>query len=326
MLPILAAVLAFITIGGLGWVLVGGDDSGTQAVKRAQAIGSARKSQASARKAAAAANTPEARRKQIMTQLQEAEKQGRKARMTLTSRLAAAGLSISQRTFYILSAVLGVVALLVAVVAGLNIFVALGAALVAGLGLPRWVVGFLGKKRMKKFSLEFPNAVDVIVRGIKSGLPVHECFKIIARESPAPLGPEFQKLVEGLGVGMTLEQSLDRMYGRMPTSELRFFTIVIAIQQKTGGNLAEALGNLSTVLRSRRLMAEKIKALSSEAIASAGIIGSLPPVVMALVSLTAPAYMGLLFTDMRGQVMLLIAALWMSFGVFAMKKMINFKF
>ena len=326
MLPILAAVLAFITIGGLGWVLVGGDDSGTQAVKRAQAIGSARKSQASARKAAAAANTPEARRKQIMTQLQEAEKQGRKARMTLTSRLAAAGLSISQRTFYILSAVLGVVALLVAVVAGLNIFVALGAALVAGLGLPRWVLGFLGKKRMKKFSLEFPKAVDVIVRGIKSGLPVHECFKIIARESPAPLGPEFQKLVEGLGVGMTLEQSLDRMYGRMPTSELRFFTIVIAIQQKTGGNLAEALGNLSTVLRSRRLMAEKIKALSSEAIASAGIIGSLPPVVMALVSLTAPAYMGLLFTDMRGQVMLLGAALWMSFGVFAMKKMINFKF
>ena len=326
MLPILAAVLAFITIGGLGWVLVGGDDSGTQAVKRAQAIGSARKSQASARKAAAAANTPEARRKQIMTQLQEAEKQGRKARMTLSSRLAAAGLSISQRTFYILSAVLGVVALLVAVVAGLNIFVALGAALVAGLGLPRWIVGFLGRKRMKKFSLEFPNAVDVIVRGIKSGLPVHECFKIIARESPAPLGPEFQKLVEGLGVGMTLEQSLDRMYGRMPTSELRFFTIVIAIQQKTGGNLAEALGNLSTVLRSRRLMAEKIKALSSEAIASAGIIGSLPPVVMALVSLTAPAYMGLLFTDMRGQVMLLGAALWMSFGIFAMKKMINFKF
>jgi tight adherence protein B len=326
MLPILAAVLAFITIGSIGWVLVGGDDSGSQAVKRAQAIGSAKTSQASARKAAAAANTPEARRKQIMTQLQEAEKQGRKARMTLSSRLAAAGLSISQRAFYILSAVLGVVALLVAVVAGLNIFVALGAALVAGLGLPRWIVGFLGKKRMKKFSLEFPNAVDVIVRGIKSGLPVHECFKIIARESPAPLGPEFQKLVEGLGVGMTLEQSLDRMYGRMPTSELRFFTIVIAIQQKTGGNLAEALGNLSTVLRSRRLMAEKIKALSSEAIASAGIIGSLPPVVMALVSLTAPAYMGLLFTDMRGQVMLLIAALWMSFGVFAMKKMINFKF
>ena len=145
MLPILAAVLAFITIGSIGWVLVGGDDSGSQAVKRAQAIGSATKSQASARKAAAAANTPEARRKQIMTQLQEAEKQGRKARMTLTSRLAAAGLSLSQRTFYILSAVLGVVALLVAVVAGLNIFVALGAALVAGLGLPRWIVGFLGR-------------------------------------------------------------------------------------------------------------------------------------------------------------------------------------
>lgn len=326
MLPILAAVLAFITIASVGWVLVGGDDSGAQAVKRAQAMGAGKKAaQATARKAAAA-NTPEARRKQIMLQLQEAEKQGRKARKTLSSRLAAAGLSIGQRTFYIVSAVLGVGALLVALVAGLHPVVALGAAIVFALGLPRWVVGFLGKKRMKKFSLEFPNAVDVIVRGIKSGLPVHECFKIIARESPAPLGPEFQKLVEGLGVGMTLEQALDKMYGRMPTSELRFFTIVIAIQQKTGGNLAEALGNLSTVLRSRRLMAEKIKALSSEAIASAGIIGSLPPVVMALVSLTAPAYMGLLFTDMRGQVMLLVAGVWMTFGVLAMKKMINFKF
>jgi len=326
MLPILAAILAFVTIGSIGWVLVGGDDSGAQAVKRAQALGTAKTAQQASARKAAAANTPEARRKQIVQQLQEAERQGRKARRTLPSQLAAAGLSISIRTFYIFSAILGVVALLAAVVAGLHILVAVGAAAVAALGLPRWFVGFLGKKRMKKFSLEFPNAVDVIVRGIKSGLPVHECFKIIARESPAPLGPEFQRLVEGLGVGMTLEQALDRMYGRMPTSELRFFTIVIAIQQKTGGNLAEALSNLSGVLRARRMMAEKIKALSSEAIASAGIIGSLPPVVMALVSLTAPAYMGLLFTDMRGQVMLLGAGLWMTFGVLAMKKMINFKF
>lgn len=325
MLPILAAVLAFITIGGLGWVFVGGDDSSAQAVKRAQSLGEPKKSAALARKAAAA-NTPEARRKQILVQLQDADRRERKARTTLASRLKQAGLSLSVTTFYIISAVVGLVTGLGALIVGLPILVVLGIALIVGLGLPRWVVGFLGKSRMKKFSLEFPNAVDVIVRGIKSGLPVHECFKIIARESPAPLGPEFQKLVEGLGVGLTLEQALEKMYGRMPTSELRFFTIVIAIQQKTGGNLAEALGNLSAVLRARRMMGEKIKALSSEALASAGIIASLPPAVMTMVMFTTPGYMMPLFTDFRGNFLLLIAAVLMSTGIFVMKRMISFKF
>ena len=325
MLPILAAVLAFITIGGLGWVFVGGDDSSAQAVKRAQSLGEPKKSAAIARKAAAA-NTPEARRKQILVQLQDADRRERKARTTLASRLKQAGLSLSVTTFYIISAVVGLVTGLGALIFGLPILVVIGIALIFGLGMPRWVVGFLGKSRMKKFSLEFPNAVDVIVRGIKSGLPVHECFKIIARESPAPLGPEFQTLVEGLGVGLTLEQALEKMYGRMPTSELRFFTIVIAIQQKTGGNLAEALGNLSAVLRARRMMGEKIKALSSEALASAGIIASLPPAVMTMVMFTTPSYMMPLFTDFRGNFMLLMAALLMATGIFVMKRMISFKF
>ncbi|QYC10115.1 type II secretion system F family protein [Brevundimonas nasdae] len=324
MLPILAAILAFITIGGLGWALVGGDDSSSQALKRAETI-TGKKSAASS-KTTAVANTPEARRKQIMTQLQEAERRERKARMSMSAKLAHAGLSLKVQTFYIICGVLGVVALMFSLLFGMNIVIALGISLIVSIGLPRWIIGFLAKKRMAKFSLEFPNAVDVIVRGIKSGLPVHECFKIIARESPAPLGPEFQRLVEGLGVGMTLEQSLERMYGRIPTPELRFFAIVIAIQQKTGGNLAEALGNLSSVLRARRMMGEKIKALSSEAIASAGIIGSLPPVVMLLVSITTPSYMGLLFTDPRGNFVLLIAVMLMSLGIFVMKRMISFKF
>ena len=324
MLPILAAVLAFITIGGLGWAFVGGGDSSQQAVKRAQTFGGAKQNNAAARKAAA--NTPEARRKQIMQQLQEAERLERKARVNLPAKLKQAGLTINVQTFWIISAVLGVVAFLLPLLFGLNILICLGVAVVFGLGLPRWVVGFLGKGRRKKFSSHFADAVDVIVRGIKSGLPVHDCFKIIARESPAPLGPEFQKLVEGMGVGLTLPQALDKMYERMPTPELKFFSIVIGIQQKTGGNLAEALSNLSTVLRARKMMGEKIKALSSEATASAGIIGSLPPAVMILVSLTTPAYMAKLFTDPRGQFMLLVAVVMMSFGVFVMKKMISFKF
>lgn len=325
MLPILAAVLAFITIGGLGWAFVGGGDSTATAVKRAQTFGGPKQNTAAARKAAAA-NTPEARRKQIMKQLQESERASRKARVSLAGKLKQAGLSTNLKTFWIISGVLGVVALLLALLFTGNILIAAGAGVIFGLGLPRWVVGFLGKRRMKKFSSHFADAVDVIVRGIKSGLPVHDCFKIIARESPAPLGPEFQMLVEGMGVGLTLQQALEKMYERMPTPELKFFTIVIGIQQKTGGNLAEALGNLSTVLRARKMMGEKIKALSSEATASAGIIGALPPAVMILVSITTPAYMAKLFTEPRGQFMLLIAVLMMSMGVFVMKRMISFKF
>lgn len=325
MLPILAAVLAFITIGGLGWVFVGGDDSSQAAVKRAQGFAVPRQNSAAARKAAAA-NTPEARRKQILLQLQESERRERKARLTMPAKLKQAGLSLSISLFWILSGVLGLIAALIMLILGLPFLLAFGAGVVAALGLPRWVVGFLGKRRRAKFSAAFADAVDVIVRGIKSGLPVHDCFKIIAKESPAPLGPEFQTLVEGLGVGLTLSQALDKMYERMPTPELKFFTIVIAIQQKTGGNLAEALNNLSVVLRARRMMGEKIKALSSEAVASAGIIGALPPAVMILVSLTTPAYMATLFTEPRGQFMLIVAVLLMALGIFVMKKMISFKF
>jgi len=324
MLPILAAFLAFITIGGVGWVLVSGDDGSGQAVKRAKAISAGRAETATKR--AAVVNTPEARRKQILLQLQEVDRRDRKARMTMSAKLKQADLAISLRTFIIVSVVLGLVGALVALLLGLNPVLSLGIGVVMGLGLPRWVVSMKGKKRMKKFSLAFPDAVDILVRGIKTGLPVHDCFKIIARESPQPLAAEFQQLVEGLGVGLTLSQALDKMFERMPVPELKFFAIVIAIQQKSGGNLAEALGNLTTVLRARRMMGEKIKAMSSEAIASAGIIGSLPPVVMMLVMVASPAYMMLLFTDMRGQVMLLGAALWMSCGVLMMKRMISFKF
>lgn len=325
MLELLAAVLAFITIGSVGWVLVGGDDSSAQAVKRAQTFGGPKVDNGRLRKQAAA-NTPEARRKQILDQLQDAEKAERKARMTLKARIRHAGLGMTVRTFWLLSGGLGLTALLLGLLFGLNILLGAGLAMIFGLGLPRWVLSFLAKRRMKKFSSLFADAVDVIVRGIKSGLPVHDCFKIIARESPAPLGPEFQRLVEGLGVGLTLSEALNKMYERMPTPELKFFAIVMAIQQKTGGNLAEALSNLSAVLRARRMMGEKIKALSSEATASAGIIGSLPPAVMILVTLTTPAYMMLLFTDPRGQFMLLIAVAMMSMGIFVMKKMISFKF
>jgi tight adherence protein B len=225
-----------------------------------------------------------------------------------------------------ISAALGLVFAALPLIMGANPLIGLALGLVMGFGLPRYVLGMMGKKRLKAFTEEFPNAMDVITRGIKSGLPVHDCLKIIGKESPDPLGAEFRRMMEQIGMGMTVEDALEKTYQRMPTSELRFFTIVLAIQQKTGGNLAEALGNLSIVLRARKLMREKIKALSSEAVASAMIIGVLPPGVLALVTVMTPSYMMVMYTDPRGQMMLAGGAVWMAIGGFIMKRMIAFKF
>ena len=324
MIWILTAVLGFLLIAGLGFAFVGnGNESSAKAIKRAQLVAGNR--QNGARIKVKAASDPGARRKQIIADLKDADRRQRKAKVSLSARLRQAGLGASVKTFWLISAGIGVFVFLATTVVGQNPLIGLAAAAGFGLGLPRWVLGFLAKKREKKFTAEFSNALDIIVRGIKSGLPVHDCLKIIARESPEPLGGEFRLLVENLGMGMSIEQALEKAYERMPTSELRFFTIVLNIQQKSGGNLAEALGGLSTVIRARKMMREKIKAMSGEATASAGIIGALPPGVMAMVTMTTPSYMLPLFTDDRGKMMLLGSALWMAMGVFVMKKMINFK-
>ncbi len=323
MIWILAAVLGFILIAGVGFAFVGGgDESATRAVKRAQIVAGAERGASRLKKAT---NDPGARRKQIMADLKEAERRSRKAKLSLGARLRQAGLSMSEKTFWMISAGVAVFVFLIVAAFSGNPLLGIGGALGAGLGVPRWVLGMLAKKREKKFTAEFSNALDIITRGIKSGLPVHDCLKIIGKESPDPLGSEFRLLVENLGMGMTIDQALEKAYERMPTTELRFFTIVLAIQQKAGGNLAEALGNLSTVIRARKMMREKIKALSGEAVASAGIIGCLPPGVAALVTMTTPSYMMPMFTDPRGQMLLMGGAVWMAIGVFVMRKMINFK-
>jgi tight adherence protein B len=207
-----------------------------------------------------------------------------------------------------------------------KILVSLGLGFAAGFGVPRWFLGMMIKGRQKKFIGQFADAIDVIVRGVKSGLPLNECLKMIAKESPQPLGAEFQVVVDAIQMGVPVDQALNRMYQRTPIQEVNFFNIVLAIQQKAGGNLSEALGNLSNVLRSRKLLREKIKALSSEAKASAMIIGSLPIVVIILVYFTTPAYIMTLFTTEIGNLVLLIAAGLMSIGIYIMRQMINFDF
>jgi Flp pilus assembly protein TadB len=207
-----------------------------------------------------------------------------------------------------------------------GVMTAIGLSFAAGFGLPRFVLNFLKKRREKKFLRALPDAVDVIVRGIKAGLPLFESIKVVAADAPEPLKTEFMSIIETQSIGMPLGEACGRLFERMPLPEVNFFGIVVAIQTKSGGNLSEALGNLSKVLRDRKKMAEKIQAMSMEAKASAGIIGALPPIVMLLVYLSTPDYISLLWTHPTGRLMLAGCAVWMSAGIFVMKKMINFDF
>jgi tight adherence protein B len=323
MLIVLIAILGFVTIAGLGFAFAGPTESAKTA-KRAQAIVSGGPREVR-QKAKAAASAPENRRKQILKTLKDQEKQQKKVTLTLAARIQQAGLTFTPRQFWIASGVLGAVVFVLLLLLNQKPWIALALGAVAALGLPRWLIGFLAKRRTKKFTEGFSDAIDIIVRGIKSGLPVHDCLKIIGQESTEPLAGEFRRLVEAIGMGVPIDQALEKMYQRMCTPELRFFSIVISIQQKTGGNLAEALGNLSAVLRARKMMREKIKALSSEAIASSFIIGSLPPGVVALITITAPAYMSVMFSDPRGHLMLMAGVIWMVLGIVVMRRMINFK-
>jgi tight adherence protein B len=323
MMPaILIAVLTLLAVGGLGFAFVGGGDKGR---KRVTAIAQTN-AKGAAVKGAADSNQQRRRNMQAMLKGLEAKKAEKKARPSVRRRIEMAGLRISVSTFWIASAVLGSVMGLVLFLAGQHLaFVAL-AVFVGGLGLPRWTLNFLKNRREKAFTREFAPAIEIIVRSVKSGLPVNEALKVVGDEIGEPVGNEFHSLVENLKVGISMEQGLKRMYERMPTAEVNFFGIVMTIQQKSGGNLSEALTNLAGVLRDRKRLHGKIKAMSSEAKASAAIIGSLPPGVLMIVYVTAPDYITLLFTTSIGNIMLMGCVAWMCIGVLVMKKMISFKF
>ena len=274
---------------------------------------------------------PNRRRKSVQETLREVEEREKvRARHgkapPLKLRMEQAGLAWSRRTFIIISAACGVVFYFAAVLLGLPRYAAIALAVAGLLGLPRWFVNFLRKRRFNKFLDEFANAMDVIVRGVKAGLPLNDCIKIIANEAAEPVKAEFRIISETQALGLTLADAVEKLPERIPLPEASFFAIVVGIQQRAGGNLAEALGNLSKVLRERRKMKGKIKAMSMEAKASAAIIGSLPVVVMSLVYMTSPAYIMLLFTTPVGNVILGFAAFWMTLGILVMRKMINFDF
>ena len=217
-------------------------------------------------------------------------------------------------------------------IAGL-IYLKSGSAPLAGLfgvmaafGLPNLVLSQLRMRRINKFVDLFPNALDIIVRGVKAGLPLGDTLRIIANESPEPIRSEFRKLVESQTLGLPLPEATEKLAERVPISETNFFAIVIGIQSKSGGNLSEAIGNLSRTLRERRKMKGKIKAMAMEAKASAVIIGLVPFVVTLMLYLSSPGYISLLWTTQHGRIVAAIACFWMSIGVVMMRKMINFDF
>jgi tight adherence protein B len=324
-MELLAAVLAFLAVGGIGFAFAGGGQPAT-ASKRVKAAVNASKP-VDRRKQAVdnAALKRKQTNQEALKELTLTEKQSRKRRLSVKGMLAQAGLSVTPTIYWILSGVLG----FALAFTGLMLQGWIGAAigLFVGLfGIPRWVLGFLVGGRQKKFGNQLADAIDVIVRGVKSGLPLGQCLRIIADESPEPLRTEFKMLVDAQAMGVPLDVSLQRMYDRMPLAEVNFFNIVLIIQQKTGGNLSESLGNLSAVLRSRKLMKEKVKALSAEAKASAMIIGALPLFVMGMVYFTRPQYISILFTDPVGNFILICCVVMMSTGIFVMQKMVNFKF
>jgi tight adherence protein B len=316
------AFLAATAIGGLAWVFLYPVLSGQKQAESRRA--SIAKSAPAARQADKSQRT---RREQVEGSLRDLEaRRLKEKKVPLGTRLTQAGLDWTPQKFMIVSAVMGAVFFAGAMMFGGGLLAAVGLGFAGGFGLPRWALGYLKRRREKKFMKALPDAVDVIVRGIKAGLPLFDSIKVVAADSPEPLRSEFLAIIETQAIGMPLGEACTRLYERMPLPEANFFGIVVAIQQKSGGNLAEALSNLSKVLRDRKKMAEKIQAMSMEAKASAGIIGSLPPIVMLLVYITTPQYMSVLWTHPTGQLMLVGCVIWMSMGIFVMKKMINFDF
>ena len=315
--------LVAVAIGGVAWVFIYPIISGERHAERRMA-NVARAEPMAARPTRGAQKT---RREQVEGTLKDIElRQRTTKRVPLAIRITQAGLSWSTRRFLLTAGALGIGAFLLVLPTGAGLLAAIGFAFAAGGGLPLWLLSFLKKRREARFLDVFPDAVDVIVRGIKAGLPLLDNFKVIAADAEEPVRSEFRTIIETQTVGLPLGEACLKLYERMPVAEANFFGIVISVHQRAGGNLSEALSNLSRVLRDRKRMKAKIQAMAMEAKASATIIGALPIAVMALVYFTSPQYIELLWTTSMGHVMLAGSVLWMATGILVMRKMINFNF
>ena len=329
---ILFVVLAAVSAGALAYgFLFSRVQNERQAERRFETVRSAETDRNVVRASRDRMAEATRRRKSVQDTLKDIEEKQKargqgKHKPPLKVQIRQAGLTMSIRKFYVVSAITGLGLFLLFVILGAPILVSLGAMIAGGLGLPRWFVTFMRARRVKAFLNEFPNALDVIVRAVKSGLPLNDAVRMIASESPEPVRSEFKRVVEHQQLGLSLPEAVLKMPETMPAAEASFFGIVIQIQSQAGGNLSEAIGNLSKVLRDRKKMKAKIQALSMEAKASAWIIGALPFIVAILVYLSSPGYIMPLFTTSTGHLILLVSGIWMSMGLLMMRKMMNFDF
>jgi tight adherence protein B len=314
---LLFALLLALAVGGLAFAFLGGDSF---AVRRQQAIAKPN------RKAQDAVGERAAKKKQIAESLAELDKKAKGRRADLQTRIEQAGLSIRKGPFLMMFAGLaGGVALLTLVKFGNPVIAGL-MAITIGFGMPNLVLARMRARRIKKFVDRLPEALDIIVRGVRAGLPVNDTLRIIANEAQEPVRSEFRRVIEQQALGVSIPDALAKMARRVPATETNFFAIVIEIQSKAGGNLSEAVANLSKTVRDRKKMRAKIGAMSMEALASAAIIGAVPFLVSGALYMTSPKYMGLLFSTSHGRIVTIIGLCWMAIGGAAMKKMINFDF
>ena len=315
----LLVLLIFLLIGSLGYAVVLRPK--LQLRRRLSSYGLV-----ALRSGGSSQSTVNPRQRRIQEKLEELEEKGnqKNRRQKIRAELLQAGLEINLRKYFFASGIIGVVLGGLSLLLQLPFLISVFVLLIGTFGLPNIAIKQMAKSRQKKFTQNFANALDIMVRGVKSGLPVGECLKIIARETEDPIAQSFQLLVEGQNIVIALQEQLERGVERMPTAEFKFFTIVLLIQQQTGGNMADTLEGLSSILRERKNMREKVKALSSEAKASTAIIGSLPFCVAGMIALINPDYIGILFTETIGIAMLVGGLCWMGIGIFIMSKMINF--
>lgn len=243
----------------------------------------------------------------------------------LRLRLAQTGKNWTLKQYLSASGGIAAVVMVALLVKDAPFYLALFGGLLLGAGLPHLVVSFLMKKRIKNFTSNFPDAIELLVRGLKSGLPVGETLGVVAKEIPGPVGEEFKMVTEKIRIGKTMEDALQETADRLGTAEFQFFVITLAIQRETGGNLAETLANLADVLRKRAQMKLKIRAMSSESKASAYIVGSLPFFVFGMVWSVNQKYLAGFFFEPRLMVAGMVGIVWMSIGAFIMAKMVNFE-
>ncbi|MGV8986618.1 MAG: type II secretion system F family protein [Cypionkella sp.] len=272
------------------------------------------------------------RRRSVEDTLREIEEKQKalarsRSRKSLQSRLSEAGLGWSKQGFWAVCVATGCMLFLALWLgAGFGLPFSVASAGLGGALLPRTYVRFRRNRRLRDFAAQFPDAVDVVVRGVRSGMPLGDCIRVLAVEGQEPIRSEFKTVVADQTMGVPVQEAVQRLADRVALPETNFLAIVITIQSRSGGNLTEALSNLSTVLRERKKMRAKIRAMSAEAKASGGIIGSLPPIVASVLFLTSPKYVELLFTTLVGNVVLVASGCWMLIGVLVMRKMINFDF